>query len=206
MSFCLILTVVSMNPEQLPMRSGWEGGLGETVSGFASSFFSSSSSSPSLVAADPVHPPLGGCNREFCLDIHCLLSQNSEHVGQLKRSQLNLKLCKYFRFFFSFNNSHILAKRMQINKLKKSVVPHLFWATAVIKQLNSAQLENLVQKGRRLVYVNRNAALAGWIPHSFIKVFQPGGRAIKYTLDVNQIGGHMQYTQFHTGNHEDVKN
>lgn len=66
--------------------------------------------------------------------------------------------------------------------------PHLFCAIAVIEQLNSAQLENLVQKGRRLVYVNRNGALAGWIPHSLIKVLQPGGRAIKYTHDVNHIG------------------
>lgn len=59
--------------------------------------------------------------------------------------------------------------------------PHLFYATAVIEQLNSAQLQNLVQKGRRLVDVDGNGALAGWITHSFIKVLQPVGRAIIYT-------------------------
>lgn len=62
-----------------------------------------------------------------------------------------------------------------------------------------------MQKGRRLVYVNRNGALAGWIPHSFIKVLQPGGRAIKYTHDVNHIGGQMHYAQVHTEKNEDVK-
>lgn len=78
---------------------------------------------------------------------------------------------------------------MRIRKIQKCGAPHLFCAIAVIEQLNSAQLENLVQKGRRLVYVNRNGALAGWIAHSFIKVLQPGRRAIKYTHDVNHIGG-----------------
>lgn len=61
------------------------------------------------------------------------------------------------------------------------VPPHLFCAIAVIEQLNSTQLQNLVQEGRRLVDVDRNGALAGWIPHSFIKVLQPVGRAIIYT-------------------------
>lgn len=73
--------------------------------------------------------------------------------------------------------------------------PHLFCAVAVIEQLNSAQLENLVQEGGRLVDVDRNGALAGRIPHSFIKVLQPGGRAITYT---NHIGGEMQYARVHT--------
>lgn len=67
---------------------------------------------------------------------------------------------------------------------------HLLCAVAVIEQLNGAQLENLVQEGRRLVDVDRNGALAGWIPHSFIKVLQPGGRAFTYT---DHIGGEMKY-------------
>lgn len=79
--------------------------------------------------------------------------------------------------------------------------PHLLCAVAVIEQLNSAQLENLVQEGRRLVDVDRNGALAGWIPHSFIKVFQPGGRAVTYT---DHIGGEMQYARVHTEENEDV--
>lgn len=56
MSFCLIFTVVSMNPEQLPMSSGWEGRLvgGVWLSSCSpSSPSSSSSSSPSLDTTDP---------------------------------------------------------------------------------------------------------------------------------------------------------
>lgn len=64
MSFCLIFTVVSMNPEQLPMSSGWEGRLvgGVWLSScspstlsccFPSSSSSCSSSSPSLDPTDP---------------------------------------------------------------------------------------------------------------------------------------------------------
>lgn len=64
MSFCLIFTVVSMNPEQLPMSSGWEGRLvggvwlsssspSSSCSCFPSSSSSCSSSSPSLDPTDP---------------------------------------------------------------------------------------------------------------------------------------------------------
>lgn len=119
MSFCLILTVVSMNPEQLPMRSGWEG-LGEAVWAFVSSLSSSSSSSsPSLVVADP--PLEGGCKKAICVDTHCFLSQklNLEHEGQPKGSNLNWKLCWHVCFLFSHNNSHVLAKGMRIIKIQK---------------------------------------------------------------------------------------
>lgn len=124
MSFCLILTFVSMNPEQLPMRSGWEGGLGEAVWGFVSSFSSSSSSSPSLVAADPEHPPLEGGwkKRNLCgYSLFSVSKLNLKHVGQLKGSHLNWKLCwcVYIFFFPPHNNSHVLVKRMQTSKLQK---------------------------------------------------------------------------------------
>ena len=51
---------------------------------------------------------------------------------------------------------------------------HLNYASAVIEQLNNAQLEDLVQKGGWLMDVNRHSSLAGWIFHCFIKVLQPG--------------------------------
>lgn len=59
---------------------------------------------------------------------------------------------------------------------------HLRCAVAVVEQLNGAQLEDLVQEGRRLVDVHRHGGLAGWIPHSLVKVLQPGRRANKHSL------------------------
>lgn len=57
MSFCLILTVVSMKPEQLPIRSGWDRGATCSLAFSPSSSFLSSSpspSSPSLAMAESV--------------------------------------------------------------------------------------------------------------------------------------------------------
>lgn len=53
---------------------------------------------------------------------------------------------------------------------------YLFCASAVIEQLNGAQLENLVQESGWLMDVDRHGSLAAWISHSFIKVLQPGGK------------------------------
>lgn len=87
-------------------------------------------------------------------------------------------------------------KRKRSSKLQApGAAPHLFCSVAVIEELNSAQLEDLVQKGRRLVDVDRDGALAGWIPHSFIKVLQPGGRATKYSHTCCKV----EHAQVHTG-------
>lgn len=60
-------------------------------------------------------------------------------------------------------------------------VCHLFCAGAVVKQLNSTQLEDLVQEGRRLVDVDRHGSLACWISHRFIEVLQPAATWCKQT-------------------------
>lgn len=58
---------------------------------------------------------------------------------------------------------------------------HLYVASAVIEQLNSAQLEDLVQEGRWLVNVDGHSSLTGWISHCLVKVLQPGEILCKQT-------------------------
>lgn len=69
------------------------------------------------------------------------------------------------------SNFKILYKDSIVNQCG---VHHLCGASAVVEQLNRAQLEDLVQEGGRLVDVDRHGSLAGWVPHRLVKVLQSG--------------------------------
>lgn len=138
------------------MSSGWDGGQAGATCGFAPSS-SSSSSSPSLAVAE---------------------SERSSSGGPWRWKQI-------FEHFWL----HYIHKRV-LNRVAVGIVwninhnygvHHLYDTIAIIEQLNSAQLEDLVQEGRWLVDVDRHGSLTGWISHCLIKVLQPGVTLCKQT-------------------------
>lgn len=98
------------------------------------------------------------------------------------------------------NNKKSQHKRQYIKNPQQCGVHHLYCASAVVEQLNSAQLKDLVQEGGRLVDVDRHGSLAGWISHRLVKVLQPGETPQKHTLVPwgcsEQRGKSLQFLKF----------
>lgn len=134
MSFCLILTVVSMKPEQLPIRSGWDRGAtcGLAFSPSSSSLSSSPSpSSPSLAMAESVCSSSGvpcqmktnedrdESQEHFLLHTMPLVNYNSV----LKKKQIHTTLSSLgitYHYYGSCTLLHYFLTTLHIRKDKSS--------------------------------------------------------------------------------------